>query len=592
MFNRIFKSVLFFSILNLFYSNVFGMEQDPAASQLGRLLASMEEFILRNNPLNIYYPPFSETQLDNYYSFFVNNKRAGNESVYSRLLKIVTDKNDIVLKEIQKAKDLVETIKGSSPDATYDVVFKKDVASNIDSLDFLSGELINSAVLPVCRFIENIKNFDQVINYLRTKYYSEKYSGTIITLMESISAVCGNISDTIDELLKVAISKSNGDTQRGLKEDLERRQKDEQEKRENEARALLAADKEREAAKEKQRIAEEAAAKARKDEEEATRRAEETRKAADAAAADKAKQEAAKKAEEERVRLKKEAEQAEKERREAEAKAAYQNFLAEQANNMAPGAKEQLSASVKGLDDVKALLEKIKNDCNAGDFKKLQTDISLESINENEKKFPGLLKSLNAYLSDATCGLFIQMFDLIKECVAGSTNNQKNGIFVSLKTSLNRVSLFCQLVNTPGIIGSRQKTEYKFGSVKFENLIKLINAYEEMCKATIVAGTQTEEDIKNAFFGKDEKSLDAAINLIKEIKEKAANAPQPDRPKPVPQPLTAPTQSGAPALPPREDSSTKALKTALSNLKESLQELKIKTELLQGKLILLKNKLS
>jgi chemotaxis protein histidine kinase CheA len=549
-----------------------------AAESLNDLYQEMHRIMMQPS-VGAGLPLLHGISVDSFHVFFINavQRSLNDQSVYSRLHRLVTDPNDLILKEIRNAEDLIKAIDESSAEIDYDTVFKKNVDLCLNNLNFMSGILVDMAVLPLCKFIEWTKDFDQVISLLQFKYHSQN-SDKIIDLVRLMKSTDTTIPNVIERLLKAAIKKSKNKVRKELEKELADRQRAEQTKREEEAKAMLAAEEEQRKAEESRRRAEEDARKAKE-------------------AAEKA-------AEEDRVRLQKEADEAEAARREAEAKAEHQAYLAQQAQAMAADAKKQLAASVKGLDFVKALLEKIKEDVAAKNFKSLQTDISSAEITYKDKNFPGLLKSLNDYVSDATFGLFIQMFDLIADVLREANTIQKNQVFNALKASLTGVSSFHQLVTKSGIIGSQQKTGYQLGSVKFESLIKLIHAYQEMGMATFIKDVREKETIERELFGQGRDSLNDSIRFLGEkIKEKEKAPAVVPRPEPGPElPKREPGkhkpdvdgkgEDAPPPLPAREDHATKALKGSLSSLKTSLQELKVKTELLQGKLVLLKDKLS
>ncbi len=542
------------------FSSLLGMEEQTPQARLFRLYESMHSKM-----------SMASSSMDDYYNRFINVKHTDldNLSVYHRIKKLIEDQNDIILKEIGLARDLIVGIKACDSDVTYAKDFRPSVTEHLDRLNFITGIFINMAILPVCAYIQWVSGFDEVLDLLDTpRFKSDAYGDTIKDLIYSMKETKAKIYNVIDSLLEAALSKEkDADERRKLEEELNRRQQEEEQRRlEEEARAMAEEEAEHQRAEQARLEAEERANQA----------AEIARKAKEEA--DRAEQAERAILEEDARRAKQAAEKAEEERQKAELENQRRKRLAEEAKKMDKEALKQVRKGVKGLPNVKALLEKIKEDVQKENFQALQDDISKETLEFKGRKIPGLLKSLNEYLSNGTVGLFIQIFKLIKGAleIAEIKNTQKSLIFNSLKAKLTAVPEFYQLVNKSGIIGSQQKDIYKKGAVEFENLIRLIDAYKSMCLATKIQGVRTEETIKQELFNGD--SLDTTVGEIRKKIKAEQQAKKEAEIEEKPEKKTEPEIP--PDLPPRED----PIKKSLIKLKGSLQELRDKSEILRDKL--------
>lgn len=457
----------------------------------------------------------------------------------------IDEENSPVVKTIKMAEDLINDININKPVVTDNIL---DI---VDGLLDISKTIEKMAEIPAIQHVE-YHGFDANIAFVESGDVikignvctSLRCRDNVAKLLRDMKNKHAYILELCKKLLRLAISKS--DDNKKLKEKLNEIEKKDQEVNLEKAKALVDAEKDKVAA--------------------AGKLDDLQKKGASLEDITKAK-----------------------------AELLVKTNLEKQFNGLDENAKKLLQKSLKPEEQSKIdkLLEKIKWDVANNQKKQLGEDILSESLKleaKDEETFPGLSKSLNEHLSDASVSIFIQIFQEIKSYLEKEKNSVSRRTIFNAFKQLPNVPSFLNLVYYSGIMGSVKKVKgkiqnYKGGAVNPENLIKLINAYKEMC------GQFGKSIAFGEFLAEKKKTLDGAIEelkavqafLVEEAQKKVADLEKKGGVAPEPEPVPEP--KGVP-------SGEQELKLSLGKLKKALHELKMKFENLQNKLENLQLKLT
>lgn len=273
------------------------------------------------------------------------------------------------------------------------------------------------------------------------------------------------------------------------------------------------------------------------------------------------------------AKMKEQQDELEKQAKDAEQKRQLDELRKQQAEFK--DAKASLRKIIDEMKANKAIAEAHKNE----GIKKKPKKTAMQA----KKDFVASLEALRPYfgrnLTDATAPLFLEAFEIVFQAMDVPWRSK------SEKTEITNPLI---LLEQPGVLNVEASILSASGrNVKTESkkVFRLLNA-------------ENEQKLKGIF--EDIKNKKADITMEQRKQEPAKKLP-PKEPKKEPKPIepVKPAQvkitkvEVAPPLPPEiEEAETKVLRASLANLKRSLQDVKNKTELLQGKLVLLRDKLS